>query len=193
LRRAVFLDRDGVVVADDGLIVSAEQLRVVDGAIGALSRLACAGWVLVVVTNQAVVARGLVDEASVHAIHESLQAIILSAGGPVLDGFWVCPHHPHAQVARYRLACSCRKPRPGLILSAANKLGLDPSASWMIGDRSSDIAAGRRAGCRTILVASGRHLDAPIFGSEDLAAEATPHFEVSDLAAAARIIVGDRS
>jgi D-glycero-D-manno-heptose 1,7-bisphosphate phosphatase len=159
--RAVFLDRDGVILEEDGLLVDPGAIRVAPGVPQALARLRRAGFELVVVTNQPVVARGLTSEEGVAEIHEHVGGLLAAAGAEI-RAFYVCPHHPSADVPEYRVACDCRKPRPGLLLRAAKDVGIDLSHSFMVGDRLSDVAAGARAGCRTILVRTGAHLEAPI-------------------------------
>lgn len=185
----VFLDRDGVLVHDDHLITEPAQLRLMAGVPAALRRLRQAGWRLVVVTNQTVVARGLIDEAGVATIHDHLQQLLVEAGAPRLDAIYVCPHHPQADRARYRVECQCRKPRPGLLRTAAADLDIDLSTSFLVGDRPSDIAAGQRAGCRTILVTTGRHDDPPIQSPDGVAPD-PPDAIHPDLAAAAAWILG---
>jgi D-glycero-D-manno-heptose 1,7-bisphosphate phosphatase len=188
MNRAVLLDRDGVLVADGGLLTDAGELRLLPGVPAALARLAAAGWRLAVVTNQPVVARGLIDEDGLAAIHRHLTGLIIAAGGPQLDGIFACPHHPEATLPAYRQACVCRKPRPGLLLAAARELDLDLAASWMVGDRPSDIAAGRAAGCRTIQVETGKHNETPIRG-DGYQAGTEPEHRCADLAAAAALIL----
>jgi D-glycero-D-manno-heptose 1,7-bisphosphate phosphatase len=182
MRRALFLDRDGVIVEDRDVIVRAEELRLHDGAAEAIARASARGMAIVVVTNQPVVARGLCDEDAIRAVHAALGAMLRVRGG-VVDAFYFCPHHPRATLERYRLACECRKPRPGMILDAARELALDVAASVMVGDRISDIAAGARAGCKTVLVETGKH-DHPPIESPDGAIAATPDFVAPDLARA---------
>lgn len=123
------------------------------------------GFVLCCVTNQSVVARGLLTLSELDSLHLKLNDD-LGRGRPILDGFFACPHHPHAQVERYRVHCDCRKPKAGLLLQAAKRLGLDLMNSFMVGDRMSDVVAGDTAGCKTILFESGRHEDPPIVGAE---------------------------
>lgn len=165
-RRAVFLDRDGVLVEDLDRLLRSEDLRVLPGVPEALVRLQKAGFLLLVVTNQPVVARGLLTEDQLRQIHADLDHQLREAGAPPIDSFYFCPHHPNANLPDYRLDCSCRKPRPGLLLEAAQRHAVDLSWSFMIGDRLSDVAAGSRAGCRTVLVETGRHLDPPIRTSD---------------------------
>lgn len=189
-KKAIFLDRDGVIVADrDRALVDAD-LEILPSAATALAVLAQAGWTLVVVTNQPVVARGLIDEAGLAALHRRLAERLVDGGAPQLSHWYACPHHPEATLPAYRQDCACRKPRPGLLHQAAADLGLDLAASWMVGDRLSDVAAGLRAGCRTILVESGKHTEAPIRSADPPRPQEQPQFRVRDLAEAARILVG---
>jgi len=190
MREAVFLDRDGVLVEDRGPIASPDQLDLIPGTAAALQRLRDAGRALVVISNQAVVARGLVDEAGVEAMNRRLDQLLVEAGGPRLDAHYFCPHHPEATLAAYRVECQCRKPRPGLIMAAARDLELDPTASFMVGDRLTDAAAGAAAGCSTILVHTGRHRDPPIVVAGPPTAWPVPDHECADLAAAAKWILG---
>jgi len=164
--RAVFLDRDGVLIEDRGLLLDDADARLVEGVTEALARLHAAGFRLIVVSNQAVIARGLRSEAEVRATQAAIEARLRAAGGPPLDGFYFCPHHPHADVPAYRLACDCRKPRPGLLVQAARERGIDLGRSTMIGDRVTDVLAGRAAGSRTVLVRTGAH-DAPPIEAPD--------------------------
>ena len=187
-RRAVFLDREGVLVEDTALLSRPEQVTLLDGVPGALARLKAAGFALVVVSNQAVVARGLTTLEGVARVNAEIAGRITSSGGPALDGVYVCPHHPHADVADYRLECQCRKPRPGLLTRAAAEHGLDLAASFLVGDRPTDIAAGAAAGCRTILVETGRHADAPIVTVDALDPGLRPDHVCAGLADAARWI-----
>ena len=150
-RRAVFLDRDGVLIRDVDHLTAASQIEILPGVPEALRRFRDARWTIVVVTNQSVVARGLVTEEELRRIHRVLETQLRGLGAS-LDAVYYCPHHPEGAVGRYRVVCDCRKPEPGLLLRAAEDLGIDLVASVMVGDASSDIEAGRRAGCRTILI-----------------------------------------
>lgn len=158
-RRAVFVDRDGVinqVVPDStsGLHESPltkDAVQLLPGAVTALQRLRQAGWLIVCVTNQPAAAKGRVTEAQVMAIHERVAAL-LGAEGAWWDATRVCLHHPDGVVAGLSGGCACRKPKPGMLLDAAAEFGIDLAASWMIGDTDADIEAGRSAGVRTVLV-----------------------------------------
>lgn len=186
---AVFLDRDGVLIEERHLIATREDVQLLPGVAPALRRLTDAGFTLVVVTNQTIVARGLASEAEVGALNAFIAGAIVQAGGPALDHFYVCPHHPQATRAEYRRACGCRKPRPGLLLDAAAALDLDLARSYLIGDRVSDILAGRAAGCRTVQVQTGAHAAAPIVGVDPEQANEGADFVAADLPSAAAWIL----
>jgi D-glycero-D-manno-heptose 1,7-bisphosphate phosphatase len=188
-RRAAFLDRDGVLIADVGLLVDPAEIDVLAGVPEALSALAAAGYALVVVTNQTVVARGLVTEAELERLHAALRERLLACGAPEMDATYVCLHHPNATLAEYRRDCDCRKPKPGLLLRAADELGLDLAASALIGDRQSDVIAGSLAGCATVLVRSGAHAAPAIETTLKLAGAIEPHHVCADFAEAARWII----
>lgn len=154
LKPAIFLDRDGVVIEDSHYLGAIDRVRLVPGSAGAIAALNCTGWPVVVVTNQSGVARGLFSLDSVSVVHGHL-ARLLAGHGAKIDAFHFCPHHPEAEVPEFRLDCQCRKPKPGMLLRAAAELGLDLAASWMIGDRETDLSAGAAVGCRTALVRTG--------------------------------------
>jgi len=188
--KAVFLDRDGVLLEDVDLLTDPRRIRILEGVPQTLQRLKQAGFELIVVTNQTVIARGLTTEQGVLEIHSQLEQLIEQAGGPQLDGFYFCPHHPNATLPAFRIDCDCRKPRPGLLLQAARERAIDLKASFMVGDRITDIIAGARAGCRTILVQTGKHLSPPIETTEPLDRTIRPDHICADLKAAADWILG---
>jgi D-glycero-D-manno-heptose 1,7-bisphosphate phosphatase len=186
----VFLDRDGTVNEYVGLLSGPEQLKLVPGVTEGLKKLHDAGALLVLTTNQPVVARELVDEEGLAEIHTRLQEL-LTAEGVQLDAVYYCPHHPEtghpeAQNPRYRRECECRKPKPGMILEAADHLDIDLSASYAIGDSTRDIAAAEAAGCVPVLVRTG------VAGEDGTCPEATPAFVADDLAGAAAWILEHR-
>ncbi|HEX6598549.1 MAG TPA: HAD family hydrolase [Gemmatimonadaceae bacterium] len=152
--RAVFLDKDGTLVENVPMNVDPSRIRLADGAAEALRRLREAGYRLAVVSNQAGVAHGRFPESALAGV-ESRLAELLAEHDIRLDGFFYCPHDPAGAVEQYRLACDCRKPAPGLVYRAAAALGVDVASSWMVGDILDDVEAGRRAGCRSILLDSG--------------------------------------
>ncbi len=184
-RLAVFLDRDGVLIRDVDWLTRPDQIDVYPYTLPAVRRLQDAGFALVVVTNQPVVARGMITEQGIEAIHDHLQQLLELR----IDRFYFCPHHPNALLSEYRQECTCRKPRPGMLLQAARDLNLDLNASWMIGDRPSDVVAGQRAGCKTILVETGMHT-APLIQSSAMPTEPiVPHYVCADLREAVEIIL----
>ena len=152
--RAVFIDRDGTISEEVGYVNHPSRYRVFPYAAEAIKRLNEAGWLAVLVTNQAGVARGYFTEEVIGAVH-NLLAQELERGGARLDAIYYCPHHPSVGEPPYRFDCDCRKPRPGLIRRAAQDLDIDLAASWMVGDRYSDTELARNAGTRAALVLSG--------------------------------------
>jgi D-glycero-D-manno-heptose 1,7-bisphosphate phosphatase len=150
----VFLDRDGTMISECGYLDRLEMLAPFPWTADAVRLLKRGGFAVVVVTNQAAVARGIIDEAFVAEVHGALSAR-LEAGGAAIDAYYYCPHLADAPVQQYRQACRCRKPGPGMIESACRELDIDPSRSFMVGDRWLDVAAGSAAGARTILLRTG--------------------------------------
>jgi D-glycero-D-manno-heptose 1,7-bisphosphate phosphatase len=154
LKPAVFLDRDGVVIEDTHYVRTIDQVHLVPGSAEAIAELNRAGWPVVIVTNQAGIARGLFSIETMKKIHEHV-AELLHGHGARIDGFYFCPHHPEGEVPEYRRECVCRKPKSGMLLQAAQELNLDLARSWLIGDRVTDLEAGSTVGCRTVLVRTG--------------------------------------
>jgi len=157
---AVFLDRDGVICrllmekGPKGIARRPEEIELLDGVPEAIRKLKASGWLVVVVSNQPDVAKGraTLDEISM-AMEEMRQQ--LCASGAELDGIYYCLHHPDPnQVVRkeFLADCDCRKPKPGLLLKAAEELDIDLARSWMVGDSTTDVQAGLAAGCQTVLI-----------------------------------------
>jgi histidinol-phosphate phosphatase family protein len=142
--RAVFLDRDGTLIEDPGYLSDPAGVRLLPGAADALRALRVAGYRLVLVSNQSGIGRGYFTPAQAEAVHRRF-VDELGRRGVALDDARYCPHAPDE-------GCSCRKPRPGLLLAATEELGLDLEASFLVGNSPSDIEAGRNAGCRTVLL-----------------------------------------
>lgn len=153
-RRCVFLDRDGVINEEIEYLHDPDRLVLVRGAAEAIAALGRAGAAVVVVTNQAGIARGMYTERELAAVTARLDELLGSAGGR-LDATYFCPHHPEAGAGAYRIACRCRKPAPGMLERAAAELGLDLARSVIVGDRETDLLAGRAAGCAAVLVRTG--------------------------------------
>jgi len=171
VRRAVFIDRDGTIILNDGDLGDPERVELLPGAAGAMRSLRQSGYALVVVTNQGGVARGKYDEAAVHATHERLEQVLRreTGLGAVVDAFYFCPFHPEGTVERYRREHPWRKPAPGMLLEAAREHALDLGASWMIGDQERDAQAGAAAGCRSILIGAPNAASDADFFAHDLA------------------------
>ena len=153
-RPAVFLDRDGTINEEVDYLTRVEDFRLLPGAARAIARLREAGYVVVVVTNQSAVARGMLTEAGLAEIHDEMRRQ-LALEGAELDGICFCPHHPDHGEPPYRQDCACRKPKPGMLHQAAEDLGIDLSRSVMVGDKVIDVETGWNAGCRSMLVRTG--------------------------------------
>ncbi len=152
---AVFFDRDGTLINDPGYLNHPDQVQLLDGAAEALRELRGLGYKTVVVSNQSGVARGIVTEEMLGRIHERLREL-LAAKEASLDSIYYCPDHPDGVIDQYRKDSDWRKPKPGMLLAAAEEMDIDLAKSWMIGDTERDVEAGRNAGCRTILISSTR-------------------------------------
>lgn len=153
-RRAVFMDRDGTISEEIGYVNHPSRYRIFPYSAEAVRLLNEAGWLAILVTNQAGVARGYFTEDLIGATHDLLTQE-LKRGGAHLDAIYYCAHHPSVGEPPYRVDCDCRKPKPGLIQRAAADFPLDLAGSWMIGDRYSDIELARNAGLRSAFVMSG--------------------------------------
>ena len=150
LTPAIFLDRDNTLTTDKGYSFQIEKFQWVSGAPMALNAFHKAGIPVFIVTNQGGIGRGLFTLDDMHLFHQHLRKMAQSVGGEIKDIAY-CPHHPLAITKSLRTPCRCRKPEPGLLFDLANKWQLDLSQSVMIGDRSSDVEAGQRAGCHSYL------------------------------------------
>jgi D,D-heptose 1,7-bisphosphate phosphatase len=161
LQKAIFLDRDGVLNEDKDLIKSPDELVVFPFAGESIRQINKSEYLAIVVTNQSVVARGLTDSAGLDKIHAKLDKV-LAESEAYLDDLYYCPHHPDSgyegEIKELKIKCTCRKPSPGMLLAAAEKYNIDLSQSWIIGDRNSDIEAGKAAGCITVGVLTGNGL-----------------------------------
>jgi D-glycero-D-manno-heptose 1,7-bisphosphate phosphatase len=153
-RKAVFLDRDGTLIQERGYLKDPDQVALEQGAAEAVTRLNRSGFAVVLVTNQSGVARGYYTEEAVAAVHRRVESL-LEAEGACLDGVYYCPHYPEGGVQEYRKACSCRKPAGGMLLRAAEDLGIRLEGSYMIGDKLTDAETARREGLTGILVRTG--------------------------------------
>lgn len=182
----VFLDKDGTLVEDVPYNADPARVRLLPGVGAGLRVLHDAGWRLAVVTNHSGVARGLFPEAALAGVEARLRELLAGHGVP-LAGFFYCPHHPDGVVPRYALTCACRKPAPGLILTAADILNVSPRDCWVVGDQPSDIAAGQAAGCRTVFITT------ECDRSKALWEPSVPDLRTPDLTGAADLILGATS
>lgn len=158
-QKAIFLDRDGTINRYVGFLRSADQFELIDGAAAAIKKINNAGILAIVITNQPVIARGEVRLDELENIHNKMETL-LGNEGAYLDGIYYCPHHPHkgyeGEVPELKIECNCRKPKPGMLMKAAEDFNIDLSKSWMIGDGINDILAGKAAGCKTGLIGDER-------------------------------------
>ena len=154
-QKAIFLDRDGTINKYVGFLREEEQFELLDGVSEAIKKINQSGYLAVVVTNQPVIARGEVTYDKLQEIHNKMETL-LGKDGAYLDGIYFCPHHPDSgfegEIKELKIDCNCRKPKPGMLIKAAEDLNIDLSMSWMIGDGKSDILAGKNAGCKTALI-----------------------------------------
>jgi len=187
-QRAVFIDRDGTISEEVGYINHVSRFRLFPYAASAIKHLNENGWLAIVITNQAGVARGYFSEDMVQTVHAAMTRELESSGAR-LEAIYYCAHHPSVGEPPYRLDCDCRKPKPGLILRAAKDFDIDLEESWMVGDRYSDVELAGNAGVKSMLVMSGygrgewEHQRASWTEQPDLVAE--------DLLEAVRHIVSD--
>jgi D-glycero-D-manno-heptose 1,7-bisphosphate phosphatase len=151
---AIFIDRDGTLNEDRGYLASVDELIIYPWAAEAVRLVNDSGFKAIVITNQSGVARELCTEEEVRVIHDALQAELQRAGA-YLDGIYYCPHHPEIGRSPYRVACYCRKPRPGLLQTAAREHGIDLTRSYVVGDKWSDLELAHNAGARSALVLTG--------------------------------------
>lgn len=159
-KRAVFLDRDGVINVDNGYVSQRDDFEFIDGVIDACKALKEKGYLLVVITNQSGIARGYFSEEQFHTLTEWMDWSLADRGVD-LDGLYYCPHHAEKGIGEYKIDCDCRKPKPGMLIGAIADLNIDVSQSILVGDKVSDIQAGLAAGIKTnYLVRTGKKITA---------------------------------
>lgn len=162
---AIFFDRDNTLIVCDGFLGDAAQVRLIDGAADAVARARGMGFAIVTISNQSGVGRGMFGEEAVLAVNDRMDQLLLGENPEAkIDRHEFCPFHPEATIEKYRKESDLRKPKPGMILKAAEALDLDLSTSWVIGDAPRDIEAGQAAGCRTILVSDTSLTASPATG-----------------------------
>jgi histidinol-phosphate phosphatase family protein len=179
---AVFFDKDGTLIENVPYNVDPDRIRLTRGAEKALLRAHRAGFLIFVITNQAGVAKGRFEERALKGVERRLRELLAAAGVPLAAMYW-CPHLPDGTVLRYAIDCVCRKPKAGLLWRAAQAHGVDLAESWMVGDILDDVEAGRRAGCRTVLLDVGHETQWMISSLR------LPHVVAPDLAVAVDAIL----
>lgn len=159
-QKAVFLDRDGTINKYVGFLKNIEDFELLPGVGEAVKKINASGYLAIVVTNQPVIARGEVSFEELEQIHNKMETL-LGEKGAYLDGIYFCPHHPHkgyeGERPELKIDCECRKPKPGMLLKAAEDFNIDLSRSWMVGDGENDIKAGKAAGCHTAFIGVGNY------------------------------------
>lgn len=181
--RAVFLDRDGVIVVEPPHYAHRiDQLKLISRASRAIKILNQKGFRTIVVSNQAGIARGYFKEEEARRFNKEMERRLRIQGAKI-DAVYFCPHHPEAEEISYRRVCRCRKPNPGMLHAAAKKFEIDLARSFLVGDKLSDIKAGKRVGCKTILVRTG-HGKTQVY----MRKEETPDHVAPDLFGAVRFI-----
>ena len=147
-QKAIFLDRDGTINEYVGFLTDIKEFRLLDGVAEAIRKINASGYLAIVVTNQPIIARGEVSFTELQEIHNKMETL-LGAEGAYIDAIYFCPHHPdkgfEGERVEYKISCDCRKPKPGMLLKAAEDFNIDLSRSWMVGD-------GKNAGCKTVLI-----------------------------------------
>ena len=181
IKRAVFLDRDGVVNEEISFLHKAEDLRLILRAGEAIALLNKENVDVILVTNQPAIAKGLCTEEGLADIHKRLSEMLAEKGAHI-DAIYYCPHHPKDGSDEYRMVCDCRKPKPGMLLKAQKERDIDLKSSFMVGDKISDIKAGKLAGCFTVGVKTG-------YGCNDGFTDAVPDVLADDLYDAVEIIL----
>ena len=159
MNRAVFLDRDGVITQEPPHYAhKVSQLKLISRSADAIRLLNENGFAVIIVSNQAGIAYGYYREEDA-LLYNKAVVENLAKGGACIDAIYYCPHHLEAKIERYRVDCNCRKPKPGMLIKAEKELNIDLQRSFMVGDKASDIEAGRRAGCKTIIVKTGHGVE----------------------------------
>ncbi|MBI3589571.1 MAG: HAD family hydrolase [Candidatus Liptonbacteria bacterium] len=177
---AVFLDRDGTINREVDVLRDLKQLKILPRAAEAIKKINRLGFLVIVITNQPVIARGWLTEKEVDKIHAVLISRLARKGAKI-DAIYYCPHHPNANLKKYRVKCHCRKPNIGMILKAAKKYKINLKKSFMIGDHTRDILTGKNAKLKTILVKTG-------YAGKDNYYKIKPDFTTQNLQGAIKII-----
>lgn len=181
MKPAIFLDKDGTLIPDIPYNVNPDLITLYPD-VEYLMHLQNMGYLIIVVSNQAGIAKGLFNKRNFVLVQNKIKTL-LSEHNIHLDAFYYCPHHPDGIIEEFSIICNCRKPWPGMLYKAANDLNIDLNKSWMIGDILNDIEAGNRAGCKTILINNGNETEWEINEWRN------PNFETTNLKEAATYII----
>lgn len=181
MKKAVFLDRDGTIIYHVDFLHKVSEVRLIPDAEKAIRTFNKLGYLAIIITNQPVIARGIIGPKEVDHIHAVLIDRLAKKGARI-DAVYFCPHHPQANVKKYRMVCKCRKPSPGMILQATKEHGIDLKKSFFVGDSTKDVMAANRAKVKMILVKTGQA------GKDPWQHEGKPDFTAKNLLGASRII-----
>ncbi len=181
-RPAIFLDRDGTVIRQVELLTEISKVKILSGVAKAIKRFNESGFLVITVSNQPVISRGLVSPEGIKKMDKVIVSRLLKQGARIDDSYF-CPHHPNATLKKYRKRCGCRKPGWGMLRKASREWGINLKKSWMIGDALIDVVTGKRAGIKTILVKTG-----PGHSRLDKMYKVKPDFTAKNLIEAAKII-----
>ena len=165
MEKAIFLDRDGTLNEDIGYAKSIGDIKLFPQTSATLRALKEMGYTLIVITNQAVIARGWLTEEGMKELHQKYNELLEKQDGVPIDAYYFCPHHPNADILEYKKVCECRKPAHGLIIKAAKENNIDLKKSLMIGDKLTDIIAGKNAECKTILIRTPTSYETNVSGA----------------------------
>ena len=189
MNKAIFFDRDGVLNIDNDFVTDINQVILFEKTPDIIAYCRDLGFKIFVITNQAVVARGMITENKLLELNEEYKALLKEQNpDAVVDKIYYCPHHPNANVEEYRINCKCRKPHPGMILAASKEFNINLSESYMIGDRMSDITAGSLAGCQTIHCLTGKHTEKSIITDLQTDDPVKPDFLINNISELREII-----
>ncbi len=184
-KRAIFLDRDGVINQDKGYVYRRKDFEFEKNALKGLKLIDFNQYLVFIVCNQAGIAHGYYTKNDCKKLHQWLRKYLLKKGIKITKIYY-CPHHPKGKIKRFSIKCSCRKPEPGMLLRAKKEYGINFKKSYLIGDKTSDILAGKRAGCKCILVKTG-------YGGKDKLFSVKPDYVAKDLLEAVKIINSQES
>lgn len=158
-QKAIFIDRDGVINKYVGFLRDIDDFELIDGVAEGIKKINSTEYLAIVVTNQPVIARGEVSYDELNDIHNKMETLLGEAGA-YLNAIYFCPHHPHkgfdGEISELKIECDCRKPKPGMLLKAAEQFNIDLKSSWLVGDSENDIKAAKSAGCKSVLIGDGQ-------------------------------------